>query len=220
MARLPLATRAQRLSDRLKGRSVDQLPPSTRSEVDRLARQMGTTPDTFAGWSERTRRRYLAAARRGETVDQVRAADRAKARTRRERKRAVTPPTGVGPEKVLWDRINYLVSELKAEGINVVRGDLTLTDRLDYEDLYSPDSLRDHVEMYGFDYVIARLEHQLRAIQQYNKSGGRNRSIGRAEMMRRFGTTVQKDFRATAYNFSDDDERWFWYHASMKTYYR
>lgn len=205
MARIPLSTRA----DRIAKRNLDQpLSKTGRQEQDRFARAIGVDPAKFASYKPSTKRRYIRAAQKGQTAAQYRAQEKDK-RQRRQAARQRDPR---------WTRIDDLVKELKAEGMVVIAGEHTLTDRLDYEDLYSDESLRAHVEIYGFDYVIARLEHQYRALRQYNTSQGRNRSIGRAEMMRQFGTTVQRDFRASGFDFTDNDERWFWYHATSVYY--
>jgi hypothetical protein len=112
----------------------------------------------------------------------------------------------------------WLRDELRAEGINVIAGPGTVTDQIGAHDLYSDESLVQHVKVYGFPYVITRMEHQLAAIQQYNQSGGAARSIGRDEMMTQFGTIASRDFAASRDKAFDTDERWYWYHASHISY--
>lgn len=215
MARIPLSTRAERLRERLRGRPSDQpLPKSVRTEQDRFARSIGYDPDKFNSLKPATKRRYINAARKGQNASEYRRSQYEKRRMRDATRQTRVQSSQLVTSDARWARVQYLVTELKAEGMVVVAGEHTLTDSLDYEDLYSDASLQEHIIVYGWDYVLARLEHQYRAIRQYNTSGGLNRSIGREEMLRTFGTTVQRDFRATAYNFADDDERWYWYHAT------
>lgn len=217
MPRKSLAQRAEQVTQLLVGRDLSALPKYITREVALLEKALGLDAGVFLGYSARTRRRYTAGAKAGRTAKQTREREAAVARERKERKRAAVPTSA--PRSVQsdprWQRVLYLRDELRIEGINVTAGPNTAVDRIAAHDLFSDESLVQHVTVYGYPYVLDRMEHQLRAIQQYNQSGGMNRSVGRDEMMRQFGTRASRDFAASRDKFLDDDERWYWYHASQ-----
>lgn len=219
MPRKSLADRAQQVTQQLAGRDLSALPKYVLKQVGLLEKALGLGQGSFLGYSERTRRRYIAGARAGRTAKQTRERETALARVARERKRAAVPTRAASVRgDARWKRVMWLRDELRAEGINVVAGPATVTDQIGAHDLYSDESLEQHVKVYGFPYVITRMEHQLAAIQQYNQSGGAARSIGRDEMMTQFGTIASRDFAASRSKAFDTDERWYWYHASHISY--
>lgn len=213
MPRKSLAQRAEQVTQLLAGRNLDALPKYVLKQVSLLEKALGLQAGAFLGYSPRTRRRYTAGAKAGRTAAQTREREREVTRQRKARKAAIPAPTVQSDPR--WQRVLYLRDELRIEGINVTAGPNTAVDRIASHDLFSDVSLVEHVRVYGYPYVISRMEHQLRAIQQYNQSGGFNRSIGRDEMMRQFGTRASRDFAASRDKFLDDDERWYWYHASQ-----
>lgn len=216
MPRRTLAQRAEQVTRYLAGRDLDALPKYVLREIGLLEKALGLGSGSFLGYSARTRRRYLSGAKAGRTAKQTREREVALSRAAKARKRASLPTTPRQDPR--WSRVLWLRDELRTEGINVTAGPATAVDRIAAHDLYSDDSLVQHVTVYGFPYVIERMEHQLRAIQQYNQSGGAQRSVGRDEMMRQFGTRASRDFAASRDKFLDDDERWYWYHASLYSY--
>lgn len=216
MPRKTLAQRAEQVTQLLVGRDLDSLPKYVLREVGRLEKALGLSGGTFLGYSERTRRRYVSGAKAGRTAKETREREAALSRARRERKRAAVPTSVQNDPR--WRRVLWLRDELRIEGINVTAGPNTAVDRIAAHDLYSDESLVQHVTVYGYPYVLQRMEHQLNAIQQYNQSGGMQRGIGRDQMMRQFGTRASRDFAASRDKFLDDDERWYWYHASMLSY--
>ncbi len=217
MPRKTLAQRATQVTQLLVGRDLDALPKYVLREVRLLEKALGLDTGTFLGYSARTRRRYTEGAKAGRTAQQTRERETTLARERKQRKQATSGPTSVRGDP-RWQRVLWLRDELRIEGINVLAGPNTATDRIAAHDLYSDESLVQHVTVYGYPYVLQRMEHQLAAIQQYNQSGGANRTIGRDEMMRQFGTRASRDFAASRDKFLDDDERWYWYHASQLSY--
>lgn len=216
MPRKSLAQRAEQVTQLLVGRDLDALPKYVLREIGRLEKALGLGQGSLLGYSARTRRRYVSGAKAGRTAKETREREAALNRQRRARKTATAAPTVRQDPR--WQRVLWLRDELREEGINVTAGPATAVDRIAAHDLYSDDSLVQHVTVYGFPYVIDRMEHQLAAIQQYNQSGGARRSIGRDEMMRQFGTRASRDFAASRDKFLDDDERWYWYHASLYSY--
>lgn len=220
MPRKSLAQRAEQVTQLLVGRDLDALPKYIAREVGLLEKALGLDAGVFLGYSARTRRRYTAGAKQGRTAQQTREHEREVTRARNERKRAAAPTRAAKSVRAdkRWQRVQYLRDELRIEGINVTAGPNTAVDRIAAHDLYSDESLIEHVKVYGYPYVLERMEHQLNAIQQYNQSGGLNRAIGRDEMMRQFGTRASRDFAASRDKFLDDDERWYWYHASYLSY--
>lgn len=216
MARKTLAQRAEQVTQLLVGRDLDNLPKYVLRQVGLLEKALGLDSGAFLKYSPRTRRRYTAGGKAGRTAKETREREATLAKQRKARKRAVAAPSVQSDPR--WRRVLWLRDELRAEGINVTAGPATQVDRIGAPDLFSDDSLVEHVKVYGYPYVIERMEHQLRAIQQYNQSGGLNRSIGRDEMLRKFGTHISRDFAASRDEFFDDDERWYWYHASQLSY--
>lgn len=216
MPRKTLAQRAEQVTRLLTGRNLDSLPKYVLREVGLLEKALGLGSGSLLGYSARTRRRYLSGAKAGRTAKETREREVTLTRAAKARKRA--PAQATLRQDSRWTRVMWLRDELREEGINVTAGPNTVVDRIAAHDLYSDESLTQHVTVYGFPYVIDRMEHQLRAIQQYNQSGGARRSVGRDEMMRQFGTRASRDFAASRDKFLDDDERWYWYHASMYSY--
>jgi|SRR5215210_4387621 len=216
MPRKSIADRAEQVTQMLAGRELDALPKYVLRQVGLLEKALGLTTGSLLGYSERSRRRYLSGAKAGRTAKETRERETTLTRERRERKKTVVAPTVQGDPR--WQRVMWLRSELRAEGINVIAGPATVVDKIAAHDLYSDESLVQHVKVYGFPYVIGKMEHQLRAIQQYNQSGGARRSVGRDEMMRQFGTIASRDFAASRDKSLDTDERWYWYHASLYGY--
>ena len=216
MPRKSLEQRAQEVTKLLAGRQLDALPKYVLRQVELLEKGLGLSSGTFLGYSARTRQRYISGAKAGRTAKQTREREAQAKRESRARKTRIVAATPQQDPR--WKRVLHLRSELQAEGINVVAGVHTQMDRMGHHDLYSDASLVEHVKVYGFTYVIERMEHQLAAVQQYNQSGGRDRGIGRDAMMQQFGTAASRDFAASRSKFLDDDERWFWYHASMLHY--
>jgi hypothetical protein len=205
MARRSLPTLAAAAQKAL-ARGADTMSGRGRRDVGVFARAVGVSEETFLGYSARTRAQYIQAAKHGRTAKE----ERERVQTRRkERVRVRTEIRG----DARWARILELRTELLAEGIRVIAGPLTGMDRLKYENLYSDDSLQAHVITYGFDYVVRRMEAQYRALREYNQSGGLKRETGRNNMMVKFGTVAVREFAASD-AVEDDDERWYWYHAS------
>lgn len=217
MPRKSLEQRAEQVTAQLAKRQLDALPKYVLREVELLEKALGLSSGTFLGYSARTRRRYLEGAKKGRTAKQTRERERELKREAKYRKTRVVARTPRQDPR--WARVVYLRDELKAEGLVTYAGPDTQMDRLAWHDLYSDDSLVEHITVYGYDYVLERMEEQLQAIQEYNQSGGRSRTIGRERMMRQFGTRASRDFKMSRPDvFDDDDERWYWYHASMLSY--
>lgn len=216
MPRKTLAQRAEQVTRLLVGRDLESLPKYVLREIGLLEKALGLDSGVFLGYSQRTRRRYVSGAKAGRTAKQTREREATLSRERKERKRA-SVPTSVRSDP-RWARVLWLRDELRIEGINVTAGPNTAVDRIAAHDLYSDESLVQHVTVYGYPYVLDRMEHQLAAIQEYNQSGGMQRGVGRDAMMRQFGTRASRDFAASRDKFLDDDERWYWYHASQLSY--
>lgn len=209
--RRTLEERAARVTELIKGRDLTQLPKKTLVEISRLQKALGLDRD-FLSYSTRSRQRYIQAAKQGRTAAQQRQVERQVRRQRESTKLPRAAASIKGDHR--WKRVTSLVRELKTEGMNVRKGDNTYTDDLDYDDLYSDESLEAHIRVYGYPYVVGRLEHQYAAIRQYNTSGGKARSLGRDDMRKQFGTLARRDFAASERSGYTTDERWFWYHAS------
>lgn len=202
MARLSLSTRASRLQMRLAGRDLtnaESLPKTIRTEIERFARAAGIPLAQFLGYKPSTQQRYIRAAKKGRTAPQERqrVREQAKARQREKAKPKEQPPG----ESVKMRQIWRIRDELKRRGVDTTKGDRTATDRLDYPDLLSDDSIRAHVSVYGETYVLKHLKDMLKAIDDKN-----------------FAVDRWHAFQASP-AVPDDDERWFWYHTSAYLYY-
>lgn len=214
MARLSLSIRAQRLAESMRGKSwsdPSRLTKAQNTQIRLLAKQMGVTEERLRSYKPSTRSKYMSAAKKGLTAQQMRERDRT---LRRLRKKTPVSPKRRADLNRDWSVITRLRDKLFEEGIRVTDDDgIAKRDRLDFFDLYSDESLRAHLRTYGFDYVRTHMEGQLQAIKQYNQSGGRERIIGRRRLQAAFGTVAVRQLRASQTH--DEDERWFWYHARL-----
>src|SRR5207302_9196156 len=202
--RRTLAEQADRLASAILG-DLDQVPASVAREITRLESDLGLTRP-FASYSRRTRRRYLAAARKGRTAREQREAESAQRKQRTEQRK------GRGIESdPRWREIIEKRNEMWDLGLNTTAGPDTQMDELEFEDLITDESLRAHVMAHGFAFVQRRIDGQLLAIREYAWSFGARRDIGRERMRKKFGTIVQRDIKGAGKD--EEDERWFWYHT-------
>ena len=214
MPRRPLPNLAKAARRAAQG-DVTAQPKRVQRDVGVFARAIGVTPETFYGWSLSTRLKYIRAAEHGRTATDERARLRTQRAVSDAKKRSkTTPGTGGGVKgDNRWARVKFLQREMEIEGLNTTPGPETGVDRLGYEDLYSDESLVAHITTYGYPYVLDRMEHQYRAIREYNTQGELRATIGQDEFRTRFGHLARRDFAASD-AVADDDERWYWYHAN------
>ena len=211
MARRSLQTLAV-AARQVRSGDVSAQPKGVQRDVGVFARAIGVTPETFYGWAPSTRLKYIRAAEHGRTVAQERARLRTQRAVSEAKKRSKGAPSGVQADS-RWARVKFLQSEMEIEGLNTTPGPETGIDRLGYEDLYSDESLIEHIKVYGYPYVLDRMEQQYRAIREYNTQGELRATIGQDEFRSRFGHLARRDFAASD-AVADDDERWYWYHAN------
>lgn len=193
MARLDLSTRAERIARAIAGRDLAALPKTLRIQVERFTRAIGIDVDKFIGYAPSTRQRYIRAARQGRTATQERERVKAQRRQRAERKAAI--PSIVDPR---YAEIEDLRAWLD-ERVETSRGNRTITDDIDADMLLSHDSISEHIQVYGVNYVL----RQLRGM----KAGYQDTGLG-ADRWR--------GFKASESMPDHPDERWFWYHGKLR----
>ena len=213
MARRPLPTLADVISKALV-KPVAEWSKRAQRDLATFSKAMGIAPETFAGYAPSTQRKYISAARQGRTAAQERERVR---EVRRVRKQRNLPPRTGGSgirNDPRWRQLIEIRDKLYEEGFNDTANDFTKTDQVDAPNLYSDESLEKHITIYGYDYVIDHASSQLEAVQAYNRN---DRGVGRARIMERFHTLDLEAFAASA-AVEDEDERWYWYHASTLHY--
>lgn len=199
MAKLSLATRAARYGHLLSS-TPDTLSQKNRGERDKLLRAIGVSPEQWSSYAPSTRRKYLAAAKRGNTasVERARVREQRKARSQRTRSPDISKRT----------EIEQLRQKLIQEGMDTNRGFDTETDELDSDILLSREAIDDHIRYYGIDYVLRHLRDQWDSVDFYLRN---DRNPGNTRWRR------WKAFAASPKYRGSEDERWFWYHTSSFT---
>jgi hypothetical protein len=189
MARLDLSTRAARIAQLIAGRDLTALPKTVRIQVERFTRAAGIDFDKFVGYAPSTRRRYIAAARKGRTAAQERERVRGQRRERAARRPAVDPRI-----TEIWELRAWL-----DERIDTTKSGATQTDELDTDILLSTESTQDHIDTYGTAYTLRQMRGMKRGYQDFNEAQNRWRS-----------------FKGAATTPDHPDERWFWYHGKLR----
>lgn len=192
MARLDLATRADRIAKAIAGRDLAELPKGVRTQVERFARAIGVDVEKFIGFAPSTRQKYIRAAKKGRTAAQER--ERVKLQ-RQERKRRKDVGLPVDPRLIEIEQLRDWLDER----IETTQGDRTITDDIDADILLSRDSIREHIQVYGVQYVLS----QLRGM----KSGYQDTGLGGERW---------RGFKASEHMPDHPDERWFWYHGKLR----
>lgn len=203
--RLTLSELADRVADSVrKGLSPDDVPKATQRLIGRLESALGLDRPLHT-YSERTRSRYLSAAKSGRTAKQQREHEKAQRHLREEQK------AGRGLTRdPRWREVTELRDKAVEMGLVLRKGPDTDTDEIDSPDLLTDDALQDHIKVYGYDYVLRHMRPQIEAAEEYRSSAGSQRKIGRTRMNRHFAASPSVKDR--------DDERWFWYHTSGYQY--
>jgi len=221
VARRPLSNLADVIGKALV-KPVAEWTKRAQRDLAVFSRAIGVAPETFAGYAPSTQRKYVAAAKKGRTASEERARVREVRKARAEKKKREQQPTGVSKTSIRntveWRRLIAVRDELYAEGLNDEAGPDTAMDSIGARKLYEDESLEAHIRIYGIDYVIEHAESQLAALQQYNQSQGRDRTLGRQRMMAKFHSLDKEVFGASA-AVEDEDERWYWYHSSSNLHY-
>lgn len=202
MARLSLSNRAQRYGSTVLA-DPGSLSKRNLGERAKLLSAMGVDASTWNAWKPATRRRYVAAARRGNTI----ADERERVRDRRKATKAAKSPRPRRAEMTRQDKA-YRIEELRQKLIELLdtRSDeQTVMDALESDILLSVKGVRDHIAYYGYDYVLEQLEEMDQSIEGYlrdDRSNGRNRwSV----------FTLSPKYR----QYDGEDERWYWYHTRI-----
>lgn len=198
MARLSLATRAARYGTFLNS-DPGSLSTRNRGERDKLLRAMGISASQWDSYAPSTRRKYLNAAKRGQSASDERSRVREQ-RKNRPKQRGRRKGLGLKSKR---DEIEELRQRLVNEGMDTSQGlgDVE-TDELDSAVLLSRSAVDDHIRYYGEDYVLKHLTEMWDTLDQYLQG---NRDVG---------TFRWRRFKATPLYRRNEDERWFWYHPS------
>lgn len=192
MARLDLATRAERIAKAIAGRDLTQLPKTVQVQVDRFARAIGITAERFIGYAPSTRQKYIRAAKRGRTAAQERERVKAQRQQRQAAKRAEVP---VDPRLIEIEQLRVWLDER----IDTTNGPLVHSDYLDSDILLSRDGINEHLRVYGVAYVLRMLRGMKRGFTDINQAVDRWRGF-KADM------TIE----------DHPDERWYWYHGKLR----
>lgn len=193
MAKLDLSTRAERIAKAIAGRDLAALPKTLRIQLERFTRSIGIDVEKFIGYAPSTRKRYIAAARKGRTAAQERERVKVQRREREERKRAI--PSIVDPRMAEIEDLRAWLDER----VETVQGVRTVTDDIDADILLSRDSIREHIQAYGVQYVLSQLRGMKRGYEDLG-----------------IGQDRWRGFKASEHMPDHPDERWFWYHGKLR----
>lgn len=193
MARLDLATRAERIAKAIGGRDLAELPKSVRAQLERFTRAIGIDVEKFIGYAPSTRQRYIRAAKKGRTAAQERERVKLQRQERQRKRKDVGIP--VDPRLIEIESLR----EWLDERIETAQGPRTITDDIDADILLSRDSVNEHIQVYGIQYVLS----QLRGM----KAGYQDTGLGSERW---------RGFKASEHMPDHPDERWFWYHGKLR----
>jgi len=179
-----------------KGVTYEAIPTSATNDLEYLQRRLGLKK-SLAEYAPRTRRRYLAAARRGEN------AERALQKERIKRKASTKNEYGLTPSQLT--KINAYRIPIQESGVDI-------------GPYLEPDMIRDIVQMYGFNYLHTVLADQYDSIAEYtkfNKEPGRRRWNSRGELEAEAEAKMAQKFSAVVYHAKGTDP-YYYYHGTIR----
>lgn len=188
------AMRALGMIDR--GLTDEQIPTSAMQDLRYVERRLGLTR-SLESYAPRTRRRYIAAARKGTS------AKTARERENKARKSAAKNKFGLTPTQLA--KLNKYRIPILESGVDI-------------GPYLEPDYIRDIVQMYGFKYMITVLADQYDSIKEYtrfNAEPGRTRWNSRGEYEAEAEALMAQKFTAVAYNAKGTDP-YYYYHGTIR----
>lgn len=176
--------------------SGKDVPTGFQSDLELVELRLGLKKP-LASYAPRTRRRYLASARRGEN------AERALQKERVQRKSTTKNEYGLTPSQLT--KINAYRIPIQDSGVDI-------------GPYLEPDIIKDIVQMYGFNYLHTVLADQYDSIQQYtrmNARPGRERWQGRGELEAEAEAKMAQKFSAVVYTAQGTDP-YYYYHGTIR----
>lgn len=177
----------------LAGREV---PIGFQTDLELVERRLGL-PKPLAEYAPRTRRRYIAAARKGQNREA------ALQRERVVRKSSTKNEYGLTPTQLT--KINAYRIPIQDSGVDI-------------GPYLEPDMIKDIVQMYGFAYLHQVLADQYDSIQQYtqnNREPGRRRWNSRGELEAEAEAKMAQKFSAVVYHAKGTDP-YYYYHGTIR----
>lgn len=151
----------------------------------------------LASYAPRTRRRYIAAARKGQNRE------RALQQERVQRKSTAKSEYGLTPSQLT--KINAFRIPIQDSGVDI-------------GPYLEPDMIRDIVQMYGFNYLHTVLADQYDSIMRYtagNALPGRERWNSRGELEQAAEAKMAQKFSAVVYTAQGTDP-YYYYHGTIR----
>lgn len=151
----------------------------------------------LASYAPRTRRRYIAAARKGQNRE------RALQQERVQRKSTAKSKYGLTPTQLT--KINAFRIPIQDSGVDI-------------GPYLEPDMIRDIVQMYGFNYLHTVLADQYDSIMRYtagNALPGRERWNSRGELEQAAEAKMAQKFSAVVYTAQGTDP-YYYYHGTIR----
>lgn len=152
----------------------------------------------LASYAPRTRRRYVAAARKGDVG--------AKKSLSQERVRRQETT------RAKWGLTSGQLTKLNKYRIPIMKSGIDINEYLD------PDVIKDIVQMYGFDYMLTVLKNQYDSILKYtegNSEPGRQRWLSRGELEAEAEENMKSSFAAAVYHVKGTDP-YYYYHGHIR----
>lgn len=150
----------------------------------------------LAEYAPRTRRRYISAAKKGQTGAQVRASERTQRATTTRNRYGMTPGE--------WAKVGKLIRTIRESGIDI-------------NEYFDPDVIKNVVQMYGVDYLIEVLTQQIDSIRNYtqgNADPGNRRWHERGSLEADAEARMKTAFAAAVYFISGTDP-YYYYHGRL-----
>lgn len=198
MAHTPIQDRVDNAVRAIKAILSGRTPGFTLVEDLEFVERYVGAQRPLAEYAPRTRRRYLAAARKADAgARQTKAAEKT-ARVSRAKHR-----TGLTPSQLT--QLNRWRNEINASGVDI-------------REYLDDSTIKDMVTMYGFKYLKAVLTHQIESIREWtkgNREPGRTRWMSRGELEAKAREDIQFKFAAVVYHAKGTDP-YYYYHGSLK----
>lgn len=172
------------------------VPTGYLQDLELVERRLGLTR-SLSSYAPRTRRRYLASARRGQN------AETALQRERVTRKSSTKSEYGLTPSQLT--KINAYRIPIQDSGVDI-------------GPYLEPDMIRDIVQMYGFQYLHTVLADQYDSIKeftQHNAEPGRQRWQSRGELEAEAEAKMAQKFSAVVYSAKGTDP-YYYYHGTIR----
>lgn len=166
------------------------------SDLELVERRLGL-PRPLASYAPRTRRRYIAAARKGQNRET------ALQRERVQRKSTTKNEYGLTPTQLT--KLNRYRIPIMESGVDI-------------RHYLEPDMIRDIVQMYGFNYMYTVLKNQYDSIAEYTKHNplpGRGRWNSRGELEAEAEANMAQKFSAVVYSPLGTDP-YYYYHGTIR----